>query len=196
MRERDRYHHGSLPDELVRVAVELIGRKGLDAFTLAGAARAAGVSPAAPYAHFADKADLLQAVAEHGYALMETRLRAVVDPGDAVEGLVAMSHAYVVFVVEQPALSQVMFMPGRRRGASRAGLSTLNALAELILAIEAEGRLRVPVPIAVNAVWACVHGIASLTAAGLLEVVGSDGVREEVRDQVLRALYGSGLTTT
>ncbi len=43
------------------------------------AARRAGVSAAAPYRHFADKADLLAAVAEQGFRELHAVLRAAAD---------------------------------------------------------------------------------------------------------------------
>ena len=60
---RDTYHHGNLRKALVDAALEILQREGANALTLRGAARAAGVSQAAPYRHFADKEELLAAVA-------------------------------------------------------------------------------------------------------------------------------------
>ena len=42
------YHHGNLKEALVRAALALIAEKGPAGFAFAGAARWAGVSPAAP----------------------------------------------------------------------------------------------------------------------------------------------------
>jgi hypothetical protein len=57
------YHHGNLREALIEAALRLIGEKGPGGFTVAEAARAAGVSPAAPYRHFRDGQDLLADVA-------------------------------------------------------------------------------------------------------------------------------------
>ena len=46
---RKGYHHGNLREALIRAALNLIGEKGPAGFTFADAARAAGVSSAAPY---------------------------------------------------------------------------------------------------------------------------------------------------
>ena len=51
--ERKSYHHGNLKQALVDATLALITEKGPQGFTLAEAARQAGVSPAAPY-RFAD----------------------------------------------------------------------------------------------------------------------------------------------
>ncbi|HUN11979.1 MAG TPA: TetR family transcriptional regulator, partial [Rhabdaerophilum sp.] len=43
--KRRGYHHGNLREALVEAALRLIGEKGPAGFTIAEAARAAGVSP-------------------------------------------------------------------------------------------------------------------------------------------------------
>ena len=70
------YHHGNLRRALLDAAIALIQSEGADALTLRAAARAAGVSQAAPYRHFTDKDELLAAVAEEGFRLMTAGMRA------------------------------------------------------------------------------------------------------------------------
>jgi AcrR family transcriptional regulator len=60
------YHHGDLPQQLVRVVRDLIETHGPDGFSVAEAARRAGVSSAAPYKHFKDRPELLRAVVSEG----------------------------------------------------------------------------------------------------------------------------------
>src|SRR2546423_15610177 len=57
------YHHGNLRPVLVKATLRAIAEDGPEGFTLRDVARRAGVSPAAPYNHFADKDALLAAVA-------------------------------------------------------------------------------------------------------------------------------------
>src|SRR6195952_2590738 len=68
------YHHGNLREALIEAALELIGAKGPAGFTIAEAARLAGVSPAAPYRHFRDADALLAEVALRGYERFADRL--------------------------------------------------------------------------------------------------------------------------
>lgn len=56
------YHHGHLRDALVTAGLELARQGGAQAVTLRAVTRAAGVSPAAAYRHFADLDELLSAV--------------------------------------------------------------------------------------------------------------------------------------
>ena len=48
-RERDSYHHGNLRESLIEAALQFISERGPSGFAFADLARAAGVSPAAPY---------------------------------------------------------------------------------------------------------------------------------------------------
>ncbi|HET8576665.1 MAG TPA: helix-turn-helix domain-containing protein, partial [Methylomirabilota bacterium] len=98
-RRRGRYHHGDLPRALVAAAVSLVEREGVDALTLRGAARKAGVSQAAPYRHFADKQALLAAVAEEGFKALSEAMRRASAPheGDPLGRFRALGEAYVEF---------------------------------------------------------------------------------------------------
>ncbi|MGB0087449.1 MAG: TetR/AcrR family transcriptional regulator, partial [Rhodomicrobiaceae bacterium] len=68
------YHHGNLREALIRGALDLIAEKGPAGFTIADAARLAGVSPAAPYRHFRDRDELMADVARHGFEEFAGRL--------------------------------------------------------------------------------------------------------------------------
>ncbi len=61
------YHHGNLREALVEAALVLIAEGGPASFTIAEAARRAGVSPGAPYRHFRDAEALLAEVALRGF---------------------------------------------------------------------------------------------------------------------------------
>src|SRR6202040_227247 len=68
------YHHGNLKEALLQAALGLIAEKGPAGFTFADAARAAGVSPAAPYRHFRDRDALMADVAREGFSRFEAML--------------------------------------------------------------------------------------------------------------------------
>src|SRR5437667_9112230 len=72
---RTAYHHGSLRGELITACVQLIEAEGIGAVSLRRVARAAGVSPGAPYHHFADRSTLLAAIAAQGYELLVEQLK-------------------------------------------------------------------------------------------------------------------------
>jgi AcrR family transcriptional regulator len=109
-----RYHHGDLRAALIDAAVSLIAERGLRGFSLAEASRRVGVSSAAPYRHFADRDDLLAAVAVRALGVFASMLSeesaAEQGTGDTPEQrLAAMARAYVRFAAEQRPLFDALF---------------------------------------------------------------------------------------
>src|SRR5580698_7431698 len=104
-----RYHHGDLRAALIAAAVELIGERGVRGFSLAEVSRRLGVAVSAPYAHFADRDELLAAVAVHAYELCYREL----GPGteqftDPAERLAAMARGYVRFAAAHRPLFEML----------------------------------------------------------------------------------------
>jgi AcrR family transcriptional regulator len=182
------YHHGSLRQVLIDVSLDLIAEHGLEGFSLATAAKAAGVSVAAPYRHFTNKAALLGAIARTGYAQLGAALREAADrhPDDPDEALLELGSAYVGFVIDQPALASVMFSVRGREPESDAGLAALGVLGDVLARLEAAGRLAVPLDTALRATWSLVHGLAVLHTGGMRTISEEDAPL--LRKQVLRPL--------
>src|SRR3984957_20188186 len=105
------YHHGNLREALIDATLELIGAKGPAGFTIAEAARLAGVSPAAPYRHFRDADALLAEVGLRGYDRLPGRLREGLDGGrpDPVHAFEDLGRAYLTFARDEPAYYAAMF---------------------------------------------------------------------------------------
>ena len=109
--KRRGYHHGNLREALVAAAVDLISQHGPEGFTVAEAARLAGVSPGAPYRHFRDAEALLAEVAPpDDPALAETidRLAAAVVRADAESesGRYRRAREMLLAILDQPALAR------------------------------------------------------------------------------------------
>src|SRR5271168_5165364 len=105
------YHHGNLREALIDATLELISAKGPAGFTIAEAARLAGVSPAAPYRHFRDAEALLAEVAVRGFDRFAARLTNAWNKGrpDAVRAFEDVGRAYLAFAREEPAYYAAMF---------------------------------------------------------------------------------------
>ena len=179
------YHHGSLRAALLDAAEAILERDGFQALTLRAAARAAGVSHAAPAHHFGDLVGLLSELAAIGYARFRTALLAeMAAVGDAPNGrLHAMGCAYVRFARDQPNLFLLMFRSERldmqRPALSQAAEAAFAALAEAAAASAdasplpraaaetgaAPGRLA-----DIAAAWAIAHGLALLLIDGRLSL--------------------------
>src|SRR5271169_6696642 len=104
------YHHGDLRRSLIDSALALVTEEQDWAFSLRNVARRAGVSHNAPYNHFADKSELLGAVAAAGLeTLRESMLAAGAGVEDPAAQLLAGGRAYVRVGVKNPALYRLVF---------------------------------------------------------------------------------------
>lgn len=175
---RQSYHHGDLKRALTSAALSLVAEKGPKGFTLTEAARRAGVSAAAPYRHFADKAELLAAVAEQGFHDLHAALAAAADrASDPKERVVELGRAYVQWAVAHPDHYQVMFgaesLKAEQPSVAGAGGQAFGDLLDAITKCQEAGIVEERDPREVAApLWSLVHGIASLAIGGQLTAVG------------------------
>jgi AcrR family transcriptional regulator len=150
----------SLRDALIAHAADLLDA-GEQALSLRAVARAAGVSAMAPYRHFSDKAGLLHAVKEQGFATLHEVLAAADARGLArslPQALVEQGMAYVAFAKARPALFRLMFTStddGPPREAT--GGAAYRMLADRVATLHA-----VEAETAAMAAWSIVHGLAML----------------------------------
>jgi AcrR family transcriptional regulator len=168
------YHHGNLKEALIRAALELIARKGPAGFTFAEAARAAGVSPAAPYRHFRDRDDLLIDIALRGFDQFTQALARAWDEGrpDPFSAFERVGRAYLEFARTEPAYYSAMFEAGvpldaspELREAGERAFAVLRTAAEKLIAQMPPER-RPPALMMALHVWALAHGVASLFGRG------------------------------
>lgn len=194
---RDSYHHGDLKRALTHAALSLVAERGPKGFTLTEAARRAGVSAAAPYRHFADKAHLLATVAEQGFLELHTALTttAADAASDPAARLISIGRAYVRWAVDHPDHYRVMFGADNDKAqhpslAVAAG-QAFGDLLDVITLCQAAGKLRGQEPGQVaGPLWSLVHGIASLAIDGELRNVGIDQDPEDMVADALSALFG------
>src|SRR5262245_27450164 len=99
------YHHGRLPQALLKATAKLIAEQGVAALSLREVARRAGVSHGAPAHHFRDKAGLLTALATQGFELFTAAQCAARDGAgdDPLRRFGATGYAYVQFAIEHRA---------------------------------------------------------------------------------------------
>ena len=166
---RTRYHHGNLRPTLISEAVALIAEEGADKLTLRAVARRAGVTHAAPYRHFKDKAALLAAVAQEGFRRMKVQLEtcgtAVADP---LTRFNMMGGEYVRFAMEHPAHYRVMFgpdIPDKRAypELDAAAQAAFDVVAETLAACQEKGLFARgdPTRMALTA-WSMAHGLSAI----------------------------------
>ncbi|WP_068023477.1 TetR/AcrR family transcriptional regulator [Nocardia mexicana] len=172
---KDRYHHGALREELLRTSLRLIEAEGLPAISLRRVAREAGVSPGAPYHHFADRAALLSALSTQGFELLRAQLVSAVGAAATPrDRLTAIADTYIRFAREQPAYFRLMFrpelsQPEKHPGTMAAGDAAFAVLTDTIAEVTRAGVLPAAESDTVAmAIWAVAHGLAALTVDGQL----------------------------
>lgn len=175
MPPRQSYHHGNLRQALVEATVRLIEEKGPQAFTLAEAARLAGVSAAAPYRHFTGREELLEEVARQGFEEFAARLEAAFDLGkpSALSAFLRMGQAYLAFAAERRGFYMAMFESGisvtRNSGLTQAADRARGVLVEASEALFRRlpaGHPRPPAGIVADHIWAMSHGVVELFGRG------------------------------
>src|ERR1700749_1096350 len=108
------YHHGDLRRALIDAATRLLETEGPSALSLRAVAREAGVSPAAPYHHFKDKSELLDAVASEGWTMLDAAIaKARAEAAPPAEALDEIGVASVCSARQNPAIYRVMYDTAR-----------------------------------------------------------------------------------
>ena len=178
MRWRDEgrrgYHHGNLREALIRGALELIADKGPAGFTVAEAARSAGVSPGAPYRHFRDRDALMADVARRGFDAFTEALTRAWDNGRPTprSAFERVGRAYLEFAAKEPALFSAMFESGVPLGdypeVREAGDRAFGVLRQACEALAATmpADKRPPSLMMALHIWSLSHGIATLFGRG------------------------------
>jgi AcrR family transcriptional regulator len=109
--QRRAYHHGDLRRALVDEALRLAAEGGVEAVNIREAARRAGVSPGAPFRHFADRAALLAAVAAEAQRRFRAEIEIALHDAPADDPLAqfrAIGLAYLRWAMRNPMYFEVI----------------------------------------------------------------------------------------
>ena len=169
------YHHGALRAALIRSAREILESEGYEALTLRAAARRAGVSQAAPYNHFADKAALLAAIAALGFKEFAAAMREEMDAAaDPQARLNAAGIAYVAFATSNPGLFKLMLGSSVHQTSGDADLDAArNSAYEVLRGAVHSVQQSIPGDTGHDDLeslrsWAFVHGLATMINEGTI----------------------------
>ncbi len=168
------YHHGNLRQALVDAALDLIADQGPTGFTLSEAAKAADVTPAAVYRHFAGRDDLIAEVARQGYEIFAALMEFAYNDGKptSLAAFEATGRAYLAFARKYPGHYMAMFESGLSLNA-HGDLALVAARARNVLEKAAEqlsqhlppGK-RPPSTMFSAHIWALSHGVVELYMRG------------------------------
>jgi len=185
-----KYHHGDLRQALIDAAVAIVAEEQNWNFSLREVARRAGVSHNAPYNHFAEKRDLLDAVAAVGFDTLRLAMASALEgAADAGEAMIAIARAYVSFAAGNPALYRLMFGPElaapdgvRPELAETSGAGAKAILRDVVVRGADDGLFTVSateetsIGMAVLAAWSAVHGLSMLIVDGKTEAAAKPDV--------------------
>jgi len=168
------YHHGNLRQALVEAALDLIAEQGPNGFTLSEAAKAADVTPAAVYRHFAGRDDLIAEVARQGYDIFAALMEFAYNNGQpsALAAFEATGRAYLAFARKYPGHYMAMFESGLNLQAhpdlavvAQKARDVLEQAAEKLSQHLPAGK-RPPASMFSAHIWAMSHGVVELYMRG------------------------------
>lgn len=178
------YHHGDLRRTLLQTALGMLAEDQGWQFTLRELARRSGVSHAASYKHFDDKAALLAELALQGFDRLRDALSAARPPDGALsrDAFLAMCLAYVDFGTDNINLYRLMWSADARAANDPRVRESASAAFAILLDLIRQGQQagwlspRDPAGQAM-ACWTQLHGLTLLSADGLLASLIADPVR-------------------
>lgn len=185
------YHHGELRSSLIEAADLILQRDGADALSLRAIAAEVGVSHMAPYSHFKNKKELIQAVTEMGFErLAETMIEATQAPGAENNLVLTYGAAYLEFAINNPQLYRLMLgqieSRGRKKG-SVPGVALIapNVSASIkrpfkLLRTAFAATLPDEEKVASKALgaWALVHGLSALLIEGQIAIPDDQSLKD------------------
>ncbi len=168
----DSYHHGNLRQALIDAGIRIINENGEESLSLRKVAAACDVSHAAPYAHFKDKEELLEAMKKSVTDRFTEELETAANKGrNAEESIILMGKAYISFFSKNP--DYYAFLFGKLNISAHLQMDQLHEedyppfllLRKLYKTYLTENGIKQSnkeQEIGVIKTWALVHGIASI----------------------------------
>lgn len=179
--------------DLIRAAHKLVQKDGYDGLTIRNLAKATGYAPMSVYSYFADKQEILTALAQDAFESLAAKLRAN-RPDDPIEALRAMLRDYAAFGLDNPNEYRTIFMTEKVHDHEDEEIERLEkenpALAilyERVGACIAAGRLRGDVEAIGTVLWTAAHGAISLLITFPHKMFGDPQAYLEMTGDVLLA---------
>ena len=193
--EQRRYHHGGLRAALLDAAERRVRADGAAQLSLRDLAREVGVSHAAPRRHFADRQELLDALAEDGFGRLGESIRTALADADAefAARTRGAASAFAHFATKNPALLALMNATKHQEGSgtARAAELAFAPIVELIREGQATQVLQAGDPEELGLVlYATINGITMLVATNTVPVERLDELTDTAVDQFLRGAAG------
>lgn len=176
-----KYHHGELKEALIINGIKLLNQYGIDGFSLRKVASACGVSHSAPYKHFKNKEELIEAITLHVKNEFANALRKANETYDHIEDrMIGVGKNYILFMMDYPDYFKYLFSqsnPCHIRIEEGVIQTYDDPVFEVFhqTAIEFFSFYKLPESIYTGniiAMWSMVQGMATLFASGTMQVSG------------------------
>jgi AcrR family transcriptional regulator len=170
MPAKSSYHHGDLKNALIKAGADLLSKEGVSALSLRKVAQKAGVSHAAPYAHFDDKQALIAAISTEGYKDLYGRIAQAAEcyRSDPLRRFVEASWAYVQYALDEPdhfkvTLSGMIEKEQDYPAFIETAQQTFGLVVDIVEGCQQAGILRQgPSDLMAVSVWSLIHGFVTL----------------------------------
>jgi AcrR family transcriptional regulator len=171
------YHHGNLRSALIEAGLTALASGQEGELSLRFLARQVGVTANAAYRHFADKDDLLNALAAEGFRrFAQGQTDAIAGKTEPALRLQASGMAYIAFATSHAPLFRLMFARvgcmGEHAELMQASRDSMGVLLESAAAQVNGQPGDEHAVIMAAACWALVHGLSDLALGGQLAVFG------------------------
>lgn len=194
------YHHGNLAESLLDAVDDIATQFGLEAVTLRGCAKLAGVSPSSAFRHYADKRSLLTAFATRAlYQLADAMALAKTQAGQVgSDPFHAVGMAYIEFALRKPAFFRAMWREETIYTNDSAYIAAANVLSAYLKGGFAQ-TIQDNDPAGLSSeellAWSSVHGLANLFVDGPVARGKASAEKLEMADAMLRRLGVVFITT-
>ena len=111
----DKYHHGDLRNALIEEGIKMINTGGEDSLSMRKLAEKCSVSMAAPYAHFKNKEEMINAIKNYvtdSFTLYLEKAVNKTQTQDIEAKIIALGKAYVTFFITNPEYFTFLFSRG------------------------------------------------------------------------------------
>lgn len=186
-----KYHHGDLKTQLIKAGLHMIQDDGIGKVSLRKLAQICSVSEAAPYSHFKNKDELLLAIQEYIIEQLQKCLKAAYERTEhrnSPEAILNMGKAYVRFFIKYPEYFSFLFtqLCLKIDLSADSGANDFEPFRyykeKAYLVYRSEGMSEERIKYGIIAMWAKVHGIASIAS---MKGVTKDFEWEDVLEKIL-----------
>ena len=169
MKEK-KYHHGDLRSQLFKILMSSVTSESLNDFSLREAARAIGVSSAAPYNHFPDKKSLIEYSINRSRSIFLNYLKQhSFDKINSKNTLKRLGKSYIEYSYNNPEIFIFIFSQRinlKKKSSYFCDLKSIFLEAVSSNIQEEKLRKNITIESVAYSAWSMIHGLAYFIASG------------------------------